>query len=312
MKIFTIVSLFLSGGTALVMQNEEVASSIDQTVSYVKEYVDMHRHVDLDTDIVENGLPYPPSTWLAQLTEEQQAAIIAAIDGYNATYDWSLLTEEELATTLATIRTEMDALFVELGIDVTLFHTHPDRDMDCYNDVIENGVAYPSDTVLALLTEEQALTVTTLIDTYNATYDWATLTDDEIAVALDALKAELDALEVEYGVDFSTRPVHADYASLKLDAIRETGLVYPSDTVLALLTEEQALTVTTLIDTYNATYDWATLTDDELEAALDAFDVELDALEAEFGVNLDGHHDDSNHGDFEGHNDHHDRGGHRH
>ncbi len=65
----------------------------------------------------------------------------------------------------------------------------------------ETGFSYPSDEYLATLTEDQAFQVISAIDVINATYDWANMTDEEIADALVQAKADMSALYAELGID---------------------------------------------------------------------------------------------------------------
>lgn len=67
--------------------------------------------------------------------------------------------------------------------------------------VRENGFSYPSDEYLASITEDQAFQIVSTIDVINATYDWANMTDEEIEAALVLVKAELNALYTELGIE---------------------------------------------------------------------------------------------------------------
>ena len=67
--------------------------------------------------------------------------------------------------------------------------------------VKEDGFPYPNETLLAQLTDEQEAIYLSTIDQINAEYDWATMTDEEIAVALQDVKAELEALRTELGIE---------------------------------------------------------------------------------------------------------------
>lgn len=67
--------------------------------------------------------------------------------------------------------------------------------------VKEDGFPYPNETLLAQLTEEQEAIYVSTIDQINATYDWANMTDDEITLALQDVRAELTALREELGIE---------------------------------------------------------------------------------------------------------------
>jgi hypothetical protein len=71
---------------------------------------------------------------------------------------------------------------------------------------------------------------------------------------------------------------------LDLDSVRENGFPYPSEERLAQLTEEQAFELISFIDQVNATYDFASMTDEELQATLDEIKLELQALHEELGI----------------------------
>ena len=67
--------------------------------------------------------------------------------------------------------------------------------------VKESGFPYPNETQLAKLTDEQEAILVSTIDQINATYDWANMTDEEILLALQDIKVELDALRTELGIE---------------------------------------------------------------------------------------------------------------
>lgn len=66
--------------------------------------------------------------------------------------------------------------------------------------VKENGFPYPSEQQCEHLTDEQEAILMTTIDQINAEYDWANMTDEEIELALQEIKVELDALREELGI----------------------------------------------------------------------------------------------------------------
>ena len=68
-------------------------------------------------------------------------------------------------------------------------------------DVIENGFPYPSEEYLSTLTEDQEFAVISKIDSINATYDFSTMTDDEVRLALDEIKLQLHDLYTELGIE---------------------------------------------------------------------------------------------------------------
>ncbi|MGS0972528.1 MAG: hypothetical protein ACVCEJ_04715 [Candidatus Izemoplasmataceae bacterium] len=69
-----------------------------------------------------------------------------------------------------------------------------------------------------------------------------------------------------------------------LESVRENGFPYPTEERLAQLTEEQAFEIISFIDQVNANYDFASMTDEELEVALEEIKLELHALHEELGI----------------------------
>ena len=67
--------------------------------------------------------------------------------------------------------------------------------------VRENGFSLPSEEFLSTLTEDQVFEITSAIDVINATYDWASMTDEEIEAVLVLVKADMDALYTELGIE---------------------------------------------------------------------------------------------------------------
>ena len=67
--------------------------------------------------------------------------------------------------------------------------------------ITEEGLPYPSEEYLASLTEDQAFAVVSAYDVINASYDWANMTDEEIRIALDDIKLELQALYADLGIE---------------------------------------------------------------------------------------------------------------
>ncbi|MBN2604620.1 MAG: hypothetical protein JXR62_02205 [Bacilli bacterium] len=207
MKTLLIASMVFGGGSAVAMQNETVSNKVNDSASHFMVKVrNMFKGNHMES-VRENGLKYPSEEYLASLTEEQAIALTSAIDVLNASYDWTNMTDEEIQIALENVKTELEALYAELGIEGPLFAYCNDRmefrgfrNMGLYLE--ENGLPYPNENFLATLSEEQATALTSAIDTYNATYDWANMTDEEIQVALDTIRTEMQALHTELGIDF--------------------------------------------------------------------------------------------------------------
>ena len=70
----------------------------------------------------------------------------------------------------------------------------------------------------------------------------------------------------------------------QIENLRENGFSYPSEEYLSNLTEDQAFEVVSTIDQINAVYDWANMTDEEIEDALVLVKAEMSALYTELGI----------------------------
>ena len=70
----------------------------------------------------------------------------------------------------------------------------------------------------------------------------------------------------------------------KIETVRENGFSLPNENFLSTLTEEQVFEITSAIDVVNATYDWANMTDEEIQDALVLVKADLAALYDELGI----------------------------
>ena len=176
MKLFLIGTLLFSGGGAAAMQNENVNETVTQMYQNVRQRVQKRVRENAFESIKETGYPYPSEERLATLTEDQQFAIISAIDQVNATYDWANMTDEEIQEALLMVQEDMYALANELGIELSETFMQ-DRFRQRVNtrtnalvkehlldNLKENGIEYPSDERLANLTEEQSTALIAKID----------------------------------------------------------------------------------------------------------------------------------------------------
>lgn len=78
------------------------------------------------------------------------------------------------------------------------------------SEIIENGFPYPSDEFLGTLTEDQLLAVTTYIDEVNLTYDFSTMTDEELKDILGEIREGMKALFEEQGIELPERPAKSE------------------------------------------------------------------------------------------------------
>lgn len=118
MKLLLLGSMLFSGGSAVAMQNEEINTTVNDTVDNVAQYVQKRLGRRIADTVGETGFPYPPETALAQLTEDQVFAITSEIDQINAEYDWANMTDEEIAVALQEVHARLDALYTDLGIEL--------------------------------------------------------------------------------------------------------------------------------------------------------------------------------------------------
>ena len=207
MKFLIIATALLSGG-GLAMQNETVQEEVKERYEQARERFQQRRKENIMETIKETGaFPYPSEEKLAELTEEQAFEITSAIDQINATYDWANMTDEEIEEALGLIKEELKALKEELGIETPTFKDRFRNRMKnrLLDKLSEDGIPYPSEERLANLTEEQALAITSKIDEYNETYDWANMSEDEILEALEDIKVEMKELAEELGIELPER-----------------------------------------------------------------------------------------------------------
>lgn len=206
MRLLVLGSLLLSSGTAVAMQNETVQEEASNLYQRARYHVVRRFQARLVDTVQESGFPYPPESYLENLTEEQQTAVLTTIDQINAEYDWANMSEEEIVDALRAIRDEMQALYDELGIEGPTLRERIREAIQhrTTENVRENGISYPQEAFLETLTEEQQAAITSVIDTANETYDWSTMTDDDIQVALQAVHDELQTVADDYGFELPT------------------------------------------------------------------------------------------------------------
>lgn len=209
MKLFLIGTLLFSGGSAAAMQNETVKENVTEMYQNVRQRVQKRVKENVYENLKETGFPYPSEERLANLTEDQQTAILTAIDQINATYDFSTMTDDEIKEALLVIEEELNLLADELGLDISdnwMKNQFRKRVNKRTQEVIkehlldnlqENGIEYPSEERLANLTEEQQTAILSKIDELNATYDWASMTEEEIMDAMIVVKEALKDLAEE-------------------------------------------------------------------------------------------------------------------
>lgn len=209
MKLLLIGTLLFSGGSAVAVQNETVRENVTEMYKNVRQRVQKRVKENIYENLKENGFPYPSEERLENLTEEQQTAILTAIDQINATYDFSSMTDDEIKEALLVIEEDLDLLADELGLELpdnwmkNRFRRRVNKQTReviknrLIDNLQENGIEYPSDERLENLTEEQQSALIAKIDEFNETYDWANMTEEEIMEAMTVVKEELKALHEE-------------------------------------------------------------------------------------------------------------------
>jgi hypothetical protein len=116
MKLLLLGTMLLSGGA--VATNDTVQKEVTNVYNQAKIMVQKGFQGSMIDRVKETGFPYPNENFLAQLTDEQEALYLTAIDQINAEYDWQNMTDEEIIDALAVVKEELSALRVELGIEV--------------------------------------------------------------------------------------------------------------------------------------------------------------------------------------------------
>ena len=116
MKLLLMASLMLGGG-GVAATNEQVQQKVENSYNQVKVMVQKQFKGSMIERVKETGFPYPNETFLSQLTDEQEAIYLGAIDQINAEYDWTNMTDEEIIEALQLIKAELTALRDELGIE---------------------------------------------------------------------------------------------------------------------------------------------------------------------------------------------------
>ena len=118
-----IATMLMSGGSAVAMQNEDINNAVNDTASKLMYQVGNMFKGSRIENIRENGFSLPNEEFLSTLTEEQVFEITSAIDVINATYDWANMTDEEIEAACVLVKAEMDALYLELGIEAPMTQT---------------------------------------------------------------------------------------------------------------------------------------------------------------------------------------------
>ncbi len=117
MKLLLIGSMLFTGGSAVAMQNETVNEEVAQAYNQAKVMFQKGFRGNMLETVKENGYPYPNEAMLENLTEEQEVALLTAIDQINATYNWATMSDEEILEALQVIKADMELLHEELGIE---------------------------------------------------------------------------------------------------------------------------------------------------------------------------------------------------
>lgn len=213
MKLFLIATMIFGGGTAVAATNEETVSEFKTRVRNWVEHRREDRKEQRIETIKENGLQYPKQEFLDTLTEEQELAIVTLIDQYNAEYVFSEMTDEEIFVVLDALKLEMDALFEELGIEkpefdkreyaYKMYRQHRGRMQERFEERLDelrtDGLILPEG-MQEKLTDEELAIVQAKLDELNETYDFSTMTDEEIKDAMFDIKDALRTLHDELGI----------------------------------------------------------------------------------------------------------------
>ena len=212
MKLFLIGTLLFSGSGVAAMQNENVNETVSNMYHNVRQRVQKRVKENSFESLRENGFQYPSQERLESLTDDQKFAITSAIDQVNAKYNWAIMSDDEIKESLELVQADMKVLTEELGIKLSetfIKNRFNSRVTTRTNFIVkehlienlkENGIEYPTNERLASLTDEQSFALLTKIDELNATYDWANMSEEEILVAMEVIKVELQELHDEFGI----------------------------------------------------------------------------------------------------------------
>ena len=280
MKTLIALSLLLGGGTgvAAITTETEAETTIKEKIFGMRDSLRRHGiRVGIET-IQEDGFPLPSEDYLNSLSEEQQDALLNFVNTVNETYDFSNMTEDEIKDVLKDVLPEFKDLLTEYGIE-----GYREAVVNDYiiQDLRENGFTLPEWQFLEELTEDQAMELQTYVDTLNATYDIPNMTDEELLEAHDIAKEGLREMLDEYDYTPRTRA-----RQRVLDTVIVDGeFTLPEDRIENLDEEAQAA-VLAFIDEVNETYDFESMTDEEIVDALKEIGVEMKDLLEDYGVNF--------------------------
>lgn len=290
MKTIIALSLLLGSGTgvAAVTTETEAELTIKEKIFGMSDSLRKHGiKVGVET-IREDGFPLPSEDYLSGLTELQRDALVDYVTNVNESYDFDSMTDDEIKEVLQDVLPEFRDLLIEYGIE-----GYRQAVMNDYiiEDLRESGFTLPEWKFLEDLTEEQTMELQTFVDTLNANYDIPNMTDEELLAAHDVAKEGLRELLDEYGVLPHARVQEAiinnlivdDEFTLPLERIQNLG-------------EDQQSAIYAFIDEVNETYDFESMTDDEIIDALKDIRTDLNELLEEQGVNYQARTRQSNQG----------------
>lgn len=224
MKLFIIGSLLFAGGSGVAMQNEEVNATVKEQYEQVEVRVQRARlKNNLLEQVKENGFPYPCEDFLSTLNDEEALQVVTEIDLINATYDWPNMTDDEIVDALQVAKLDLETLYDELGIEKASFSDYKEGNNEenisnRIENLKENGVSYPTEERTADLTEEQITAIYDKIDSFNETYDFTVMTDDEILEAITVMREEMQVLLDDLGIEL---PQRENYKQQVKDQIQE-------------------------------------------------------------------------------------------
>ena len=116
MKALLLATLFMSGGSAVALQNEEVQGTVEGVANQISCRVGNMFKGGRVENVKENGFAFPSDEYLSTLTEEQAFAVTSAVDVINANHDWVNMTDEEIIVALQDAHTTLQELYTDLGI----------------------------------------------------------------------------------------------------------------------------------------------------------------------------------------------------
>lgn len=279
MKTLIALSLLLGSGTgvAAITTETEAETTIKEKIFGMRDTLRKHGiKVGVET-IREDGFPLPSEDYLESLTDLQRDALVNFITTVNDSYDFASMSDDEIKDVLKDVLPNFKDLLTEYGIE-----GYRQAVMNDYiiEDLRESGFTLPDWPFLENLSEEQTMELQIFVDTLNATYDIPNMSDEALLDAHDIAKEGLRELLETYDVLPRTRVQNTIIDKL----IINDEFTLPSNRIDQLDAEQQSA-IYAFIDEVNETYDFESMTDDEIIDTLKIIRTDMRVLLDNQGIN---------------------------